>query len=255
MGLYKLLYNFALGAKSSTSYLTYGRHIVKSWIAQWHHAQLSTIKNRPVRILDIGCGGGDDLAGLREIFGDSCELYGIEFDPAARAECARKGINAQPLNIERDQLPFSEKFFDVIIINQVIEHCKDIFFIFGEISRVTQSGGLVVVGTPNLAAWHDRFALLCGQQPTGIKVFGPHVRGITLPGFKSFIEFDGFFKIQKNAGSGFYPLPAFLAKILANLFPTFATAIFFKLERTAKQGSFIEVLAKQSFQTDFYSGR
>jgi SAM-dependent methyltransferase len=137
-----------------------------------------------------------------------------------------RGIDVSTVDIEHEPLPYTAGFFDVIIINQVIEHIKEIFFVFSEISRVVKTNGLVVVGVPNLAAWHDRLAILLGEQPTCLKTLGPHVRGFTVPSFRKFIECDGYFKFSAFKGSGFYPFPAVCSRMLSRLFPSLATSVF-----------------------------
>jgi SAM-dependent methyltransferase len=243
--------DFFVRLKTGTEYLTYGRPILRGWITN-HVSALPP--GRIPKILDIGCGQGEDLAELRAGLHRDSEMHGIENYEPYRQACEKKGIRTCALNIERDALPFADHALDAVLINQVLEHTKDLFFIFSEISRVLPPGGLLAVGVPNLAAWHDRLLLALGRQPSGMKVLGPHVRGFTLQGFRAFAECDGFFKLEETKGSAFYPFPAGLSKVLAALFPTFSTAIFFKLRRTEKTGTFMEVLKSRRFETDYYQG-
>jgi SAM-dependent methyltransferase len=206
------------------------------------------------KILDVGCGQGEDLDFLKQALPRDCELHGIEGYAPYRDDCAAKGITAVGLDIERDALPYADVSFDVVLINQVLEHTKDLFFICSEVSRILKPGGLFLVGVPNLAAWHDRLLLALGEQPSGMKVLGPHVRGFTLPGFRKFAECDGYFKLEARKGSGFFPFPVGISKALASIFPTLATAIFFRLRRTEKPGVFMDVLRSRRFETNYYQG-
>jgi methionine biosynthesis protein MetW len=250
MGLIQAIYNCALRLKGGTEFLAYGRPIIKRWVVQY-----ASEKNRPgLKILDIGCGSGADLENLRAVLNDRAEIYGVENYEPDRATCREKGIDVIGLDIERERLPYSDQFFDVILINQVLEHTKEIFFILSEISRALKKEGLLIVGLPNLATWHDRLLLLLGQQPSGTKVLGPHIRGITLPGFRAFVECEGYFRLLECRGSGFYPFPVWFGKLLAKLFPTLATSLFYKIVRCEKPGSFIEVLEKRRFQTNYFTG-
>lgn len=63
------------------------------------------------------------------------------------------------LNIERDPLPFADESVDIFMANQVLEHCKEIFWIFSEVSRCLKPGGCFIIGVPNLAALHNRLLL------------------------------------------------------------------------------------------------
>lgn len=251
MPLLDPVYDFFVRLKGGTEHLIYGRPILAGWVAEYARALPVGVVPR---ILDLGCGQGDDLELMARTVGRACELHGLEGYEPYRAICATKGIVTHPINIERDPLPFPDQSLDVVSMNQVLEHTKDIFFIFSEVSRVLKPGGLFLIGVPNLAAWHDRLLLLLGRQPSGIKVLGPHVRGFTREGLVKFAQCDGFFTLDVYRGSAFYPFPAGVSRVLARAFPTLATSSFYRLRRSTKSGTFIEVLRARRFETDYYAG-
>jgi SAM-dependent methyltransferase len=156
--------------------------------------------------------------------------------------------------VERQKFPFESEFFDVVIANQIVEHTKDLFWIYSEISRVLKPQGYVLTGVPNLASFHNRIALLLGLQPTAIEVLGPHVRGFTAPSFIQFIETDGFFINRAIKGSNFYPFRPAVSRVLSRLFPLMSVGLFFKTQRTSKPGLFIEVLKARFFETAYFAG-
>ncbi len=250
MSLFSKLYNLGIRLKGNTEHLSYGRDVVSGFVKEYTRS--SGIKK--IRVLDIGCGSGDDLIRVSDDSGAECDLYGIEFYEPYCRRCRERGIKVNSVDIEREFLPYKDAFFDVIIINQVIEHLKEIFFVFSEISRIIKPDGMVVVGVPNLAAWHDRLAVLLGEQPTCLKTLGPHVRGFTVPSFRKFIECDGYFQLSEFKVSGFYPFPAVCSRLFSRLFPSLSSAIFFDVRRTTKSGTFIEVLNSRFFETNFYNG-
>ena len=249
MSLYKSIYKLSLILRGNTTHLSYGRHIIEKWAVD----RLSRAPGKPA-VLDIGCGKGDDLARIREKIGPECQLFGVEGFDEYRQICLQKGITTVKLDIERETFPYPDEFFDVVIINQVLEHVKDVFYVVSEISRIVKKKGVVIIGVPNLATWHDRLILMLGRQPSGIKLPGPHVRGITMPALQEFMELDAYFTTVDNKGSGFYPFPAKIAMALARIFPNFATAIFGLFERTDKSGAFIEVLHSRFYETNYYTG-
>ncbi len=251
MGIFGAFYRFGMKFKKSSQHLVYGRDVIHNWCEEVIHC---AAQEKSFNILDVGCGKAEELTTLKATYGQRVNLFAIENHEPYRLECISKGITPSDINIERDPFPFKDDFFDIIIINQVIEHCKELFFIFSEISRILKKGGTLIVGVPNLAAWHDRFALLLGEQPTSIKVLGPHIRGFTKPGFSSFIQADSFFELKETKGSGFYPFVPWMAKPLARWFPSLASGIFFKVERTRKKGTFMEVLKSRYFETNFFTG-
>ena len=169
------------------------------------------------------------------------------------ASDAVRGIDVSSVDIEREALPYEEAFLMSLLLIRLLSISKR-YFCFSEISRIIKPNGMVVVGVPNLAAWHDRLAVLLGEQPTCLKTLGPHVRGFTVPSFRKFIECDGYFKLSEFKGSGFYPFPAVCSRLFSRLFPSLSTAIFFDVRRTEKSGTFIEVLNSRFFETNFYDG-
>ncbi len=251
MSVYRTIYNLALKMKSGTEHLSYGREIISRWCKEWVENNRS---EDIITILDIGCGKGDDLLNMKKIAGEKCEMYGLESLEDYRKECERKGIKTVGVNIERDRFPFEDNYFDIVLINQVLEHTKDVFYVLSEISRILKTGGMLMVGVPNLATWHDRLILLLGNQPSGMKIPGPHVRGFTIPAIKNLLTLDDYFRVDDVKGAGFYPFPIPVAKTLSRLLPSMATAVFCKCKRTEKEGKYIDVLKTRFYETDYYTG-
>jgi SAM-dependent methyltransferase len=237
--------------KAGTEHLNYGREVIASLVKGLEFGP----PGQAVMVLDLGMGGGDDLINIRKALEPRpTELHGIDSHAPHVAAARARGIHPHEANIERDVLPFGDQSFDLVVANQVIEHTKDLFWIFSEISRVLRPEGLLVVGVPNLASLHSRAMLALGMQPSPIGVLGPHVRGFTRGGFREFVEVDGYFQVLGVRGSNFYPLPPFLAKPASRILPGFAVSLFFLCRRTSKSGRFIEALDNRFFETDYFRG-
>lgn len=222
---------------------TFNLHFASDHIARWCKEYAAGSPARPIRILDIGLGSARDLLNVRAACGKTrLALFGIEAQEIYLQYARDNGITTFSLNIEEQSLPVDDGFFDIIICNHVVEHTKEIYWIFAEVARTLKPGGLAIIGCPNLASWHNRLALLFGQEPPCMKLLGPHVRGITRPGFRSMIEHGGYFKLIKYNGSNFFPFPAGLNKLLAGMFPTLCASHQFVIRRTGRAGSFLEVL-------------
>lgn len=73
-------------------------------------------------------------------------------------------------------------------------------------------------------------------------MLGPHVRGITLLGFKSFIEYGGYFEVVRRKGSNFYFFPEVPNRVMERLLPSLCASMHVVLRRTEKPGSFVDVL-------------
>lgn len=255
-----MLRKFFVNLKSGTEYLNYGRHIIKSWAAD--HVKVRTGSGaRQFYVLDLGCGHGTDLFNVRDGIIQSAQidpelilLSGVENYPPYILELIEKGVEVHSLNVEYDRYPGPNGDWDILIANQVLEHTKEIFWIMSEAARILRPGGEFLVGVPNMASLHNRLLLMVGRQPTCIQSLSAHVRGFTLPDFKAFAEQGGFFKLKAYAGSNFYPFPPMISKPLSRLFPKLAWGIFFRLERTDRQGSFLDYLMENELETPFYGG-
>jgi len=228
--------------------LNYGRHQIKRFL-------LAAGQYRTV--IDLGAGQGDDLM-LAQSVNLQADIHAVEVYPDYATRLVEKGIRVHNLNIEKDRLPFPDGAVDVVIANQILEHVKELFWIFHEITRVLPLGGKVILGVPNLAALHNRILLAFGRQPSPLKNNSAHIRGYTKRDLIKFLEscFPGGYKLKAFGGSNFYPFPPVVARPLAKLFPNMAWGIFFMFEkqRTYKN-EFLEFPIKERLETNFYVGK
>jgi SAM-dependent methyltransferase len=232
-----------------TAYLNYGRDMISKWCCKYF------TNNDSIRVLDIGCGTGMDLQNIKNsLEGKEVELCGVEFNEQNIKKAREKGIRVFQMDIEKDVIPVEDGFFDIVIANQILEHTKEIFWVCSEASRVLKKGGVFIVSVPNLASLHNRLVLMLGHQPTFIDILGPHVRGFTKPGFKRFVETDGYFKVLEIGGSNFYPFPPAISKVLSRILPTYSVSIFFLIRRQEKAGAFIRVLDTRNYETPYFKG-
>lgn len=207
-------------------------------------------------VLDMGAGQGDDLAVARLLV-PQAEIHAVEVYPVYAARLRKKGIRVHPLNIERDKLPFPDSSVDIVIANQVLEHVKELFWIFHEMSRILPVGGKMILGVPNLASLHNRILLAFGRQPSPLKNNSAHVRGYTKRDVLAFLEscFPGGYRLMQFSGSNFYPFPPVIARRLARLFPTLSWGIFFLFEKQRPyREEFLEFPVREKLETNFFLG-
>ncbi|MCX5890464.1 MAG: class I SAM-dependent methyltransferase [Deltaproteobacteria bacterium] len=228
--------------------LGYGRHIVHDYLK----------KSLPFNsVLDIGAGNGRDLLMARGV-NRNAELHAIEYSDSYIANLKKHDINIYQIDIEKERLPFADESMDIVIANQILEHVKEIFWIFNEISRVLTVGGRLIIGVPNLASLHNRLLLLIGCQPTSIQLYSAHIRGFTISGFDKFLSYcwkGGYERIQAK-GSNFYPFPPILARPLADFFPSLAWGIFMLSKKSRQYNDeFLKYPLENSLETNFFLGK
>lgn len=224
--------------------LNYGRHIVRAFLKQ----------SMPFKcVMDLGAGNGADLS-IAQSLQPSVKCIAVDcYEPNA-IHLQAQGFEVENLDIERNHFPLGA---DVIIANQVLEHTKDIFWIFHQVSNTLPVGGYFLLGVPNLASLHNRLLLLFGRHPTSIQSNSAHVRGFTKPDVVQFVQsvFPNGYDLMGFSGSNFYPFPPFLALPLARLFPNCAWGIFFLFKKARSyNGEFLDYPKQKQLETNFYLG-
>jgi SAM-dependent methyltransferase len=97
------------------------------------------------RILDIGCGLGTYVRRFSDFTNDA---FGVDIDAARLRKGAESGVRGLTLAVS-ESLPFADEAFDVVLLNEVIEHVRDDRKTVAEALRVTRPGGKVVIFAPN----------------------------------------------------------------------------------------------------------
>jgi SAM-dependent methyltransferase len=206
--------------------------------------------------VDLGAGSGRDLAIVRRLH-PQATLIAVEGGMEYAKTLAGKADQIYVANIERDPLPLADGQADLIIANQVLEHTKEVFWIFHEVSRSLKVGGHFLFGVPNICSLHNRFLLMLGKQPTQHKVCSAHVRPFSKGDTLAFLNacYPGGYELVNFRGAQFYPFPARLSRLLANAFPTFAFTIFFLIRKTREyQREFATYPARANLETNFWTG-
>jgi ubiquinone/menaquinone biosynthesis C-methylase UbiE len=100
------------------------------------------------KLLDVGCGPGYCLRCFERWFPKG-EFVGLDLD-ADLVEHAQKYLQKTKL-IRHDghDLPFDDKYFDVLCSLQVIEHLENPATFFIDAHRVLKSNGFLIIATPN----------------------------------------------------------------------------------------------------------
>jgi len=227
--------------------LNYGRHCIASFVAQSGAVR---------KALDVGAGAGSDLTIVKSICPD-CEVVAIEGFKPFQERLTEAAIPFVSIDIERDRFPFDDASFDLVMANQVLEHVKEVFWVFDNISRILKVGGHLIVGVPNLASLHNRLLLLLGRQPTSIGNHSAHIRGYTRNDMLRLLDlgFPGGFEVIDFQGSNFYPFPPAMARPLARIMPGMAVSFFLLLKKSRDyDGSFLRYPVDARLNSSFFVG-
>ena len=101
-------------------------------------------------VLDLGSGdGGVSIAFSKQ----NSSVTSIEPDlgrlKRTKLRAMENHVNLDLLRGRSEDLPFADKTFDVVIMNDVIEHVEDRIQTITEASRVLKTGGLIYLTAPN----------------------------------------------------------------------------------------------------------
>ncbi len=117
-------------------------------LANWALSSLQIKEDS--QILDIGCGGGANIARLIQR-APKGRVQGVDYSPVSVAKS--KKVNAKAIGEGRCQvqeanvaeLPFEENIFDIITAFETIYFWPDIEHCFNEVKRVLKPGGQFVI--------------------------------------------------------------------------------------------------------------
>lgn len=221
----------------------YGRHLIGQYVSEIDEC---------ATVLDLGPGSGDDLLICRDRF-PAALLIGVESHEPYVFHLESLDIKVITLNIERGTLPLEDGSVDVIILNQILEHIKEVFWVLHECSRVLKKGDTLIVGVPNLAAWHNRLILLLGVQPPAIASLSCHVRGFTGGDLAQLLQSGGL-NVEQRLSAGFYPFPPVIARLLAKLLPNLGWSIHMLARKNTEYHDEFLRVARKFTETQFYLG-
>jgi len=142
-----------------------------------------------VTVLDLGCGEGNSLNGIKFIGWNEympknkSNFIGLDINKDGLKKAKLQRYNSIVYNLETGILPFKDKVFDYIIAQDIIEHLHSHIKIRKEIYRVLKKKGTLYVKVP------------CETSPNLWRDY-THKRGYTEESIRQFLE-DGKFNIQK----------------------------------------------------------
>ncbi len=159
---------------------------------------LSLLPAAPLHILDVGAGRGR-FARLAADAGHTVES--CDFQPDLY-ELPTSGTGAVPFHQAdlNERIPLPDRAFDCCVSIEVIEHIEDHPRFIREVVRVTKTGGLIIITTPNVLSITSRLhSMLYGYDdcapmpldPARADYFMQHINPIALPRLLFLLEQAG----------------------------------------------------------------
>ena len=238
-------------------FLRYLKHIGNELTRRREETILSLLpKGKEIRYLDLGCEDGRLTLERANKIGTG-SIYGVEIMDSVIKKARQKGIIVKKADLN-GKIPFPNKSFDVITATQVIEHLYNIDALVSEVYRILKSGGIFIVSTENLSAWHNIFALLLGLQPSvgpfisskfsigfhplykehikdhkdipHLALMSGHTRVMAYNSFKKLFKLYKF-KFLSEKTVGYYPFPGVFSNWLSSLDKWHSVDMILKLKK------------------------
>jgi SAM-dependent methyltransferase len=110
-------------------------------------AKLGSFVPSGSRLLDIGCGTGRTTAAYREKL-TNVEIFGVDgfHEPAE----VQSFIRYTKHDVDGTRLPYEDAYFDVVVLNHILEHVRSPVSLINETCRVLRPGGIIYLETPSV---------------------------------------------------------------------------------------------------------
>lgn len=112
------------------------------------------------RVLDLGCGDGELLAGLTREKG--CTGTGVEIGVEQFTRALARGLNVIDLNLDSQLDEFTDDSYDIVILSQTLQNVARPREVLAHMGRIALHS---IVSMPNFAHWRNRLSLLRGRMP------------------------------------------------------------------------------------------
>ena len=98
--------------------------------------------------LDLGCGPGENIPELVRI---AKAAVALDIDSEAIRRAGSKWADRRVHFLQGDigRLPLRDRCADLVVLSEVLEHCRDEPQVISEIARVLQPGGFLLLTTPH----------------------------------------------------------------------------------------------------------
>jgi 2-polyprenyl-3-methyl-5-hydroxy-6-metoxy-1,4-benzoquinol methylase len=141
--------------------LFYGKLMHYDWYYdpwKWEHQLIHDKLRSTDRLLEIGCGNGGFLEGIKDV---GCNASGLELNEDAVTNCREKGLDVHSSDLHEYALRKGGEF-DYVVTFQVLEHIEDVGSFLNSAVKLLKPNGKLVISVPNNNSFmrHDELNLL-----------------------------------------------------------------------------------------------
>jgi len=207
-------------------------------------AEVLAERSGPQRIVDVGCGEGTATHLVKRLDPRNT-VIGVDWSAMALVQARARGLLVIQGGVDASGLPLPDAGADVVIMSELIEHLVDTDAAIEEARRILRPGGILLLSTPNLAAWFNRGLLGLGIQPVfsevslrgiygrpGHQVVG-HLRLFTRRALVEFLTARGF-ACERVLGAPYHDVPRLLRPLDRSLcrWPSVASILLVQARRS-----------------------
>lgn len=181
------------------------------------------------KVLDIGCNDGS----LRNYL-NCCDYFGIDINKFLINKLIKSGFSAKVVDLNKEDLPFEEKYFDFVLILDVLEHILNPKKLLIDSKKKLNFSGKIIVTLPNDYHILNKLRFLFNNNLTE-DPFSPygHLHYFPIKTGEDFLKKMGFKILLKKSIAPEKPsfLPKKCRNFLGKFFPQiFARDILYVLE-------------------------
>lgn len=160
------------------------------------------LKKGRIKILDIGCGTGKNLAEFSKIG----KVWGIDNSPDAIKFCKERRQLSNVCLADAEKTSFTKETFDLVTMLDVLEHTDDSKTLL-EVHRILKKRGFLLLTVPAYKwMWSNWDAVL------------HHERRYTKGQTEKLLESHGFEVVKSTYLYSFLLLPVFMVRKIKNIF-------------------------------------
>ena len=137
---------------------------LKKDISYFISPRLDLISLMPVnpqqKVLEIGMGGGDTLVHIKK---QHLAAEGVGIDIVQLPDTNQQNSLIDKVyffDLEKENLPFSDNYFDVIIAGDVLEHLINPWDVLQKLNKVLKVGGNMLISLPNIRDIRALYSIL-----------------------------------------------------------------------------------------------